>query len=577
MAVQAVVAIVLGIYALSQLRRFNNEQTVRELARVTPLVSDRVRPLLEPARRQELEAETSEVSRRAGVRTTIVRPDGTVLADSERDPALMDNHRDRAEIVEAMEKGSGSAVRRSATLGLDMVYLADTLTTNGETIAVVRTARPVGAVDAEFGRVLRIVSGAALFSLLFTLGVIYFISRRLSRTVGRLAEGAKRFAAGDLTHALPHPKTREFASLADNLGEMARQLSDKIARLQSQQAEQSAIMSSMTSGLLALDQDQRVISANRAAESILGFQGAHARGRLLQELVREPDLNRFVQSALAEGVLREELELQRGPRVEAVSAPLLDSKRQAEGVLVFIDDVTKLRRLESIRSDFAANVSHELRTPITNILGYVETMLEVGCGDEKQTTEFLNVIRRSAERLAAIIEDLLALARLEQSDRRASLALTPLRATELVRSAVASIENAARDKSITIVREIDPDLVLDGAEQLLEQALGNLISNAVRYSAEGTHVTVRARRTDEGTVASEVADEGPGIPPQHLSRIFERFYRVDPARSRELGGTGLGLAIVKHVAIVHGGRAEAESIVGRGSVFRIVLPDSARE
>jgi two-component system phosphate regulon sensor histidine kinase PhoR len=243
-------------------------------------------------------------------------------------------------------------------------------------------------------------------------------------------------------------------------------------------------------------------------------------------------------------------------------------------LLVLLQDVTELRRLEAIRTDFAANVSHELRTPITNISGYVDTLLQVGLDDREQARGFLQTVKRNADRLASIVEDLLALARLEQPDSKAWLEPQSTLAADIIAGAVAEFEDAAAAKQIEIRVAAAKELRVMVNPRLAEQAVGNLVSNAVRYSASGTRVTITARAADSGFVELAVADEGSGIEARHVPRLFERFYRVDRARSRQMGGTGLGLAIVKHIAQVHGGRVTVESEVGRGSVFRLSLPRS---
>ncbi|MCP3902021.1 MAG: PAS domain-containing protein [Planctomycetes bacterium] len=390
-----------------------------------------------------------------------------------------------------------------------------------------------------------------------------------------LASAAGRFAEGQLGHAVPRPRASELASLADALNHMAGELHTRIGQLQAQRGEQSTIIQSMSDGMIAMDVDQRVLTVNRAAERLLALDDRAARGRLLQEILREPELNRFVAEAIdAQGTVRGELRLQfgGGKDVEVRGEPMLDEHRQRVGVLLLVNDVTQLRRLVRIRSDFAANVSHELRTPITNIKGYVETMLDVGWDDEEQTRDFLGVIVRAADRLEAIIEDLLSLAELEQTSGPDRVGWEDVPVGLIVRSVITGFEAAAAAKSITTRDEIDAGLAVRGSHQLLEQAVGNLLSNAINYSPEGTEIVIRANAIDETTLELSVADQGPGIAPQHLPRLFERFYRVDLARSRALGGTGLGLAIVKHIALVHGGRTEVTSELGAGSVFTLVLP-----
>ncbi|MHC4385159.1 MAG: HAMP domain-containing sensor histidine kinase, partial [Planctomycetota bacterium] len=575
MVMQAVVAVVFGAWGLSKLKRFHYEQTTRQLEQHAPLVAASFAPLLADARTDETQILARNLGQRSGVRITVTQPDGVVVGDSDEEPAAMDNHRSRPEIDGALQHGAGSAVRFSQTLGTNMMYVARAVGDDEQPIGVVRVAMPLTAIDAELSRLLRLLGLAGLISLGLTFAVIYLVSRRLSRAVSHLARGALRFASGDLDHRIIKPASSELEMVTEAFNRMAGQLETHIAELRSRQTELQAILQSMSNGVLAVDAEQRVLSVNRAAENLLGLEGRSARGRLLQEVVREPQLHRFVSDALsAPGRLAEELAVGHGsPRaLQATGEPLEDAEGRRVGLLLVLNDVTQLRRLETIRSDFAANVSHELQTPITTIKGYVETLLEAESRDRDESRRFLEIVNRNADRLAAIIEDLLALARLEEpgADRDLERAGTPL--APLLESVAAQYRHAASEKDMTLRLEVPVELEVSVNARLLEQAVSNLVSNAVKFAPTGTAVTLSACRTDEGGLDVAVADEGPGIDAAHLPRLFERFYRVDRARSRELGGTGLGLAIVKHIALVHGGRAEAESAAGSGNVFRIVLP-----
>lgn len=583
MALQAVVVLLLGWYALSQFSRFTMNQSINDLHRIAPLLVQRYAAMFDadgkPVDQQQLMQAVAGDASRTGLRITLISPDGDVLADSHQDAAMMENHRTRSEVMAAISGseggGIGSATRRSVSTGVQTTYVAAVMPGDNGPRAIVRAAMPLAVMQAEPAQVVRVVATAALILLALTFVVIYLVSRQLSQSVTRLAAAAARFASGDLAHRIERPASAELAQLADALNHMAHQFSDQIDLLRAQRSEQQAIQQSMSNGLIALDLDQRIISVNRAAERLLGLHGQASRGRLLQELLREPELNRFVDEAIAtlthctsEFQLRSAV----GTTVQAVSEPLRNARDVPVGVLIFINDVTQLRRLESIRSDFAANVSHELRTPITNIKGYVETLLEVGVDDREQAQRFLQIINRNTSRLALIIEDLLSLARLEQPDAKTTLEKEEFAILRMIEAALSSLEHETRANTTRICVDVPGSLTINANRQLLEQAVGNLLSNAIRYSAEGTHVTVKAEQTGEAEITISVADQGPGIPAEHLPRIFERFYRVDRARSREMGGTGLGLSIVKHIALVHNGNMEVESVVGRGSTFRIVLP-----
>jgi len=355
-----------------------------------------------------------------------------------------------------------------------------------------------------------------------------------------------------------------------------QRLRDELQLLQARQSEQRIIQQSMSTGMIALDDEQRVLSINRAAEQLLGVRESIAMGKPLRESLHEPELNRFINQALgAANQSSAEFQLlgKSSATVHAMGEPLRNGENKPVGLLVLLSDVTRLKKLEAMRSDFAANVSHELRTPITNIMGYVETLRDVGMDDREQTRKFLDIVHRNTERLAFIVEDLLSLARLERPEARENLAreLTPVR--PIIEATIAQFEAARAEKNIRI--EVDalapPSLQAMVDAQFIEQALGNLLSNAIKYSPANTTVKIRARLVS-GEIELAVIDQGPGIAREHLPRLFERFYRVDRARSREMGGTGLGLAIVKHIALVHGGRVEVESEQGKGSTFRLVLP-----
>jgi two-component system phosphate regulon sensor histidine kinase PhoR len=575
MAAQTTVAVAFSFYALAKLRGFHDEQTTEALQREAVFASARFQPLLAAADRESIQPLALSLAERTGTRITVMLPAGTVIADSDRDPAMMDNHRLRPEMDRALTsaEGEGSAVRFSATLGVEMVYVARSV---GD-VGVVRVALPLTAVDAQLASLVRALAVAGLIWLALTFGVVYLVSRQTTHAVRRLARGASRFARGNLKHRIVRPASSELAAVADAFNRMAGQLESHIATLRSQQNEQRAILQSMSNGVIALDAEQRVLSMNRAAEQLLGIDGLADRGRLIQEVLREPQLHGFVAEAMAaQRRLTGELTLgsERGRIVQATAEPLEADEAASRGLLIVLNDVTQLRRLEKIRSDFAANVSHELRTPITNIKGYLETVMEYGDELPAETRNYLGIIHRNAERLAAIIEDLLALARLEEPESRLGLERVETDLSTLIETVLGQFRQTATEKGITLVPDAPPHLAAAVNPRLIEQAITNLVSNAVKYGPTRSRVTVSAALRD-GELSISVTDQGPGIPAAHLPRLFERFYRVDKARSREQGGTGLGLAIVKHIASVHGGRAEVESRIGRGSTFRLVLPMAA--
>lgn len=425
------------------------------------------------------------------------------------------------------------------------------------------------------------VAGAAAIVVV----VLWLRLRSVRRHAERLARSLQREPLRDAAAAVSSDAgvdwPRELEALATSVRRAHASASERERALSARVLELEAILRSTADGVLALDVRQRVLDLNPAAERLLGVVAGGARGRLLQESTRLPDLNRFVSKALlAETECAGDLRFEGAqPReIRALGTPLRDAGGRMIGLLLSLQDITRLRRLESLRSEFVANVSHELRTPITAIKGYVETLLQVGTDDPSQLRRFLEIVQRNAQRLSALVEDLLDLAALDQAgaDARPRLEAAPVDAALLVEEVREQLAPAAEARRVELVARVPTDLRVVAHRLLVEQALMNLVSNAIRYSPEGGAVEISVRTRidppERAFVEFAVRDRGPGIAPVHHERIFERFYRVDRARSRAQGGTGLGLAIVKHIAQLHGGRVELDSAVGEGSVFRLLIP-----
>ena len=416
-----------------------------------------------------------------------------------------------------------------------------------------------------------IIAGVlALLSLL--------IARWLSSPLEEMRRAARQVAAGDLTTRLPVSGSEEIAGLAETMNRMVAQLDERIRMIVRQQTEQEAVLKSMMEGVLAVDNDERLIKLNQAAARLLGADPATAQGRSIQEVIRNSDLQRFVAKVLAStqpqeaGIMLRQQGEQRF--MQAHGTLLHDEDERQIGALVVLNDVTRLRHLETVRRDFVANVSHELKTPITSIKGFVETLLDGALRQPDDAERFLRIIARHTDRMNAIIEDLLTLSRLEQQDESVTINLEPCSIWEVLQIAVQSCEVKASEKQIQVEMGGDRAATALINPLLLEQAIINLIDNAIKYSAPESRVVADIARSAEETLIL-VRDQGCGIAREHLPRVFERFYRVDPGRSRKLGSTGLGLAIVKHIATVHHGHVTVESIPGKGSTFTIHLPHHA--
>jgi two-component system phosphate regulon sensor histidine kinase PhoR len=400
------------------------------------------------------------------------------------------------------------------------------------------------------------------------------ISRRISRPLEQIRSGAERFAAGDLDHRLPNVGSEEICAVAQAMNGMAARLEERIQTLLRQQNERDAMLSSMEEGVLAIDREGRIISLNKPCAALLGSDVERLRGRLVHEAIRNADLLQLVESALAApSPIDADIELYGPPDrwLSAHGAALCDAQQQRIGILVVLHDVTRLRHLENVRRDFVANVSHELRTPITSIKGFLETLIDGALEDKDNAVRFLQIILRQVNRLDAIIKDLLALSRIERGSEGQTIELAPESIRGVLQAAVEMCEERACDKGIELQLACPEDLVGQINPPLLEQVVVNLLDNAIKYSEGGSAVQLRAERANEEIVV-RVADHGCGIAARHLPRLFERFYRVDKARSRELGGTGLGLAIVNHIALAHHGSVEVQSTVGVGTTFSVHLP-----
>jgi len=390
-----------------------------------------------------------------------------------------------------------------------------------------------------------------------------------------MREGAERFAAGDLSHKVLPSSTVEFAAVAESMNRMAAELDDKLRTLTRERNRREAVLESMVEGVLAVDPQGRVIAVNTAVARLLGVAADDVVGASIEEVVRNPELQGVVRAVLeGEQPVEADLTVEVGAEERYLQAhgSLLQAEDGAvAGAVIVVNDVTRLRRLEAVRRDFVANVSHELKTPVTSIKGFAETLADGAIDDPATARRFLRIIAGQADRLNAIVEDLLSLSSLERAGDGRDVVVQETRLADVLTVAAEVCGIKAEAKRITIEVECPDDLVAEIDPPLVEQAMVNLLDNAIKYSPEGTTVTVSVTQTTHETVIA-VSDEGVGIAREHLPRLFERFYRVDKARSRDLGGTGLGLSIVKHIAQVHGGTVSVESVVGRGSTFRLHLP-----
>lgn len=400
------------------------------------------------------------------------------------------------------------------------------------------------------------------------------LARRLGSSLSEMVKGVGQFTAGNFDHRVNIDSIEELGNLSYSLNVMALRLEEQRWALLQERNELEITLSGMADGILAIDHEGRLVNLNPAAAALFDLDMKRARGKTIVEIVRNTALQEFAQATLEahQPVDTEMIIARDGERhYHLLGSPIRDMQGQTAAAVLVIHDITTLRRLETMRRDFVANVSHELKTPITSIKGYVETVLDTPDISPEDSRRFLETVRRQAERLNAIIDDLLSLSRIEQGVERAEISFSDTNISMVLKAALHSCEPAAKAKQITLSFDNHQEIQVRANGALLEQAVVNLVDNAIKYSPEGSKVEVGAV-ADLAEIVIQVKDNGPGIPKEHLPRIFERFYRVDKSRSRDAGGTGLGLAIVKHIVVAHHGSVSVESEAGKGTVFSIRVP-----
>jgi two-component system phosphate regulon sensor histidine kinase PhoR len=522
----------------------------------------------------ELDAEADTLARILAARVTFVGADGRVVGDSDLTAdALRDveNHADRPEIAAARQYGFGAARRRSATIGSDMMYVAIPVrNARMPPLAFVRLALPLTDVDRQLAAVRSLAALGFGVGLAATLLLTWIFSAPLARRLRAIEERAQRYAAGNFAPTVPDYGRDEIGSVARMLDSLTRDLANRLAGLEADRARMAAILSGMVEGVLVVNEHGRLQLANEAARRLLQI-GDAAEGRHYPEIVRQPAVAQQIAAALGgRSTASVELTGLRDANVTLIARTAPVDISPGRGAVVVLHDITDIRRADRIRRDFVANVSHELRTPLTAIRGYVEAMSEAS---PEEGRRFLEIVARHTLRMERLVRDLLRLARLDAGQE--VLDRVPCSIESLFAASELDLAGTIEARRLRIERRIAPDAAtVTGDPAKLQDALRNLLENATNYSPEGGRILLESQRRGERVIVT-VADEGPGIPPGDLARIFERFYRVDKARTRDgrdPGGTGLGLSIVRHLVELHGGRAVAANRPERGAVFTIDLP-----
>jgi two-component system phosphate regulon sensor histidine kinase PhoR len=512
-------------------------------------------------------------AREVDARVTVVAPDGRVVADSAMSgPELerVENHGQRPEIVGALSGAVSRAERRSATVGTELLYAAVPVRSGGRVVGVARLSRGMGAIEAQARELWWSGAVALLFALAVTALLSVLLSASLARSLEGMMEAARQFAAGNLSARIRVRREDELGELARIINQSADQLQGRMAEIARDRRRTEAILSAMDDGLLAVDHHGTVVLANPSLLRALGLR--EPVGHHYLEVLRQREVGALVEDVLRDGERREaEVEILHLRRVFTITAvPFPGEEGAPPGVVLTFNDATERHRVERIRRDFVANASHELRTPLTSIRGFVEALEDGAVAQPETAQRFLGKIRTHADRMTTLVEDLLELSRLDSGDREPEW--EEARPAEVAEAVAASFAGLAARKQVGL-RHVDrgaPQVRTD--PERLRRILENLVDNAVKYTPEGGHVEVTTSPDARGGARIEVADDGPGIAAEHQARVFERFYRVDKARSRELGGTGLGLSIVRHLAESLGASVSVESEPGKGSRFTVALP-----
>lgn len=523
----------------------------------------------------DIQARIQSLGDQLGTRLTVLGKDGRVLADSQEQPRNMSNHGSRPEVLAARSQGSGSSVRLSDTLGTEMMYFALPVFANGQLTGYVRTALSTASVDLRLEGLRYLVMGTAGLAAVVALIIGFFLTRSVIRPLSEMTAVAESIASGNYDWQLPDTSRKdEIGKFESALSQMALSSRNRMEKIIANRNELAAILGGMVEGVVAVDVEQSILHMNSVSGGMLGASPEESLGKKIWDVTKVKEVADVLTDVLKGGTeIKRKLRITGTPRDEVIemhSSPLLDGDGKVTGAIVVLHDVTELHRLENVRKDFVGNVSHELKTPITAVRALAETLMDDSEMDSAVRKRFLGKIREQSFRLSSIVTDLLTLSRLESEGGAIQFSELDLR--ETVRASVKALQSTGEGRGVQVESDLrDAPIQILGDEEALGQMVTNLLDNALKYTPEGGRVWVQLRAEGQWAFV-EVHDTGIGIEPAEQERIFERFYRVDKARSRELGGTGLGLSIVKHIARTHKGDVTVESSLGAGSSFIIRLP-----
>lgn len=526
----------------------------------------------------EVQNKSQKLGDESSTRITIILPSGKIIGDNKKDPSKMDNHKNRPEVQQAIQFGKGLSTRYGHTLKIDSMYFAIPIIEQGNMIGILRTSTALYTLQNALWSIYYKVSLGFIVLIIITAFASWWMSKKLVRPLEIIKVQAQQLAKGDFSSRvqLRSSDSLESEQLGQAFNEIAIQLNQRIETILNQRNEQEAVFSSMVEGVIAVDSGKSILRINQAAYNILKISERNIEGEQLKSVIDNTELHDLILFALQQNTpVGQEIIIHNDAEHEQVlfaqSAPLLDIHKNKCGTLVVFNDITKLKEFELQRKEFVANVSHELRTPLTAIQGLSETLIEFPNLVQDKRAYFIDVIHTHSMRLESIIENLLTLSKIEKETEIDEIDLVDESITLAISNAIFLCKDKALKRNIDIILNNAEDVTFKHNSSLIEQAIINLLNNAIKYSDGNTEIKITVLKLDK-EIKISVEDQGSGIPEEHLSRLFERFYRVDKARSRQLGGTGLGLSIVKHIALAHKGTVTVSSEMNKGSIFSLILP-----
>ncbi|MCK4307718.1 HAMP domain-containing protein [candidate division WOR-3 bacterium] len=555
----------LALFTSREIRRHHINQIETNLKHQAKLVEETLYQFLLDEDSDKINGVVNNIGKKIGTRITIIKPDGEVVGDSEKKPESMENHATRPEIAEALKGKFGKSIRFSATVKKNMLYIAIPVKQDNNLVGIIRTSLPLKEIERLISIINRRIFYWTLALIVFGILLNLMFSRAFAKPISEIVQSTKKIAEGDFTTRVSTKRKDELGELATALNWMTEELQRLFAEVTTEKEELATILSSMVEGVVVLDSDAKIVLTNDGFKSICGLPSSETIvGRHYWEVLRSTDFKQLIDEVRDRGKA-EAFEIHIGDKIYLGNGTLTHEKGKKETVVV-LHDITEIKRLNQMKSEFVASASHELRTPLTAIKGFVET-LEEGVTGEKQ--HFLQIIKRHTDRMINLVSDLLLLSNLEAKERKLEIENIDLR--EIFSNVINIFKDKVKEKGLKVELVIPDEFpVIKGDSFFLEQVFINLLDNAIKYTQQGG-VKIELFDSDR-QIKIEISDTGIGIPKEHLSRIFERFYTVDKARSRELGGTGLGLSIVKHIVLAHNGKIDVESEPGKDSKFIITLP-----